>query len=591
MVNTILGYRLLKFKSETRNYTGDSWNLYDVQNLQILDKNDFDVCPFRDKLMNQDIFKVDSNGKFIEITHSSNRSLPIIPAILTFKKMYGKTSNNRYFFKATPDDTRVPEFIVPYKIKNMGFAKKLKNKYVIIKYESWEEKHPVGSIVSTIGDVEVLSHFYEYMLYCKSLHASIQQFTRDTLSFLRDVNEENHILQTLENPKYNIVDRREWEVICIDPKGSKDFDDGFGIKDVVLDDGTCCKLLSIYIANVPIWIDSMDLWSSFSERIATIYLPDRKRPMLPSILSDNLCSLQGGKTRFAFTLDIYVDREKYEIVKYEFLNTAVMITSNYDYDDKSSLLKDRIYAQTFNLISQMNHYKRYKYMDEILDSHDVIAYLMVMMNYLSAQDLKKHKTGIFRTIKLKTEYDIPEQTPNKIKRFIKGWNSTGGKYLKFEDYGSHELLNLDAYVHITSPIRRLVDILNIMLTMQNNGLMTFRDNTSMSDFYEKWTCDDSFDYINTSMRAIRRLQNKCELLAKCSNEPDILQTIYDGYCFDKLPRNDGLFQYVIYLPELKTVSKFTGPVDIEDFGCRKFQLYLFKDEGTFKQKIKMNLIE
>jgi exoribonuclease R len=100
-------------------------------------------------------------------------------------------------------------------------------------------------------------------------------------------------------------------------------------------------------------------------------------------------------------------------------------------------------------------------MDDILDSHDVIAYLMVMMNYLSAQDLKKHKTGIFRTIKLKTEYDIPEQTPKKIKRFIKGWNSTGGKYLKFEHYGSHQLLNLDAYVHITSPIRRLIDIFNI----------------------------------------------------------------------------------------------------------------------------------
>lgn len=583
--------KLLKFKCDDRTYKNTSWELYDVNNLKMVNKCDYDVVPIRDKLMNQDIFSVDEDGQFSEIIHSSNRTLPIIPAIISFKKMYGKTKKNKYFFKATPDDIRVPEFIVPYKIKTVGFAKKLKNKYIIIKYDNWDGKHPQGSIISTIGDVEILSHFYEYMLYCKSLHASIQQFTRDTLSFLRDINEEKLIQQTLENPKYNIVDRRNWDVICIDPKGSKDFDDGFSIRDSVIN-GDDCKLLSIYIANVPIWIDSMDLWSSFSERISTIYLPDRKRPMLPSILSDNLCSLQGGgKTRFAFTLDIYINRETYKITKYEFLNTAVMITANYDYDDTNALFKDRTYTQTFNLISQMNHYKRYKYIDEILDSHDVVSYLMVMMNYLSAQDLKKHKTGVFRTIKLKTDYDIPDNTPKDIKRFIQGWNSSGGKYLKFEEYGSHEILKLDAYVHITSPIRRLVDILNIMLTMKNNNLYDFTTNKSMNEFYEKWTCNESVDYINTSMRAIRKLQNRCQLLAKCVCEPSILEKLYNGYCFDKLDRNDGLFQYVVYLPDLKMVSKFTGPNDIQDFQCRKFKLYLFKDEGTFKQKIKMNLVE
>ena len=34
------------------------------------------------------------------------------------------------------------------------------------------------------------------------------------------------------------------------------------------------------------------LWRSFTKRVSTIYLPDKKRPMLPTILSDCLCSLQ-----------------------------------------------------------------------------------------------------------------------------------------------------------------------------------------------------------------------------------------------------------------------------------------------------------
>ena len=62
--------------------------------------------------------------------------------------------------------------------------------------------------------------------------------------------------------------------------------------------------LEQYISNVVFWMEILDLWESFDDRIATIYLPDRKRPMLPTILSDALCSLQENRIRFAFTLDI-----------------------------------------------------------------------------------------------------------------------------------------------------------------------------------------------------------------------------------------------------------------------------------------------
>jgi hypothetical protein len=186
---------------------------------------------------------------------------------------------------------------------------------------------------------------------------------------------------------------------------------------------------------------------------------------------------------------------------------------------------------------------------------------------------------------------MPENIPNNIQRFVKGWNSTGGKYLKFENYGEHEILNLDAYVHITSPIRRLVDIINIMIISTNGDNFEFVNSFEAIEFYNRWTNDDSITYINTSMRAIRKLQNRCQLLEKCYTDPQILIKLFNGYCFDKIDRNDGLFQYVVYIPELNMINKFTGQYDIEHFGTRKFQLYLFKDEGSFKQKIKMNLIE
>ena len=46
----------------------------------------------------------------------------------------------------------------------------------------------------------------------------------------------------------------------------------------------------------------MELWDSFSQRISTIYLPDRKRPMLANyIIRLPYVVLQENETRFAFT--------------------------------------------------------------------------------------------------------------------------------------------------------------------------------------------------------------------------------------------------------------------------------------------------
>ena len=53
------------------------------------------------------------------------------------------------------------------------------------------------------------------------------------------------------------------------------------------------------------------------------------------------------------------------------------------------------------------------------------------------------------------------------------------------------------------------------------------------------------------MRSIRKVQNDCNLLNICSENNEILDKIYDGFMFDKIYRNDALYQYMVYLPELK----------------------------------------
>ena len=65
---------------------------------------------------------------------------------------------------------------------------------------------------------------------------------------------------------------------------------------------------------------------------------------------------------------------------------------------------------------------------------------------------------------------------------------------------------------------------------------------------------------------------------------------YDGYIFDKLIRNDGLYQYIIFLPELKLTSKITIRDNFENFENKKCMLFLFNDEENFKQKIRVHIL-
>ena len=562
------------------NVSDRHYNEYDIINSSTsVPAEGINVDPVKSKLFNQDIFRVE-NDKVV-ILHSSIRSMPNIPAILVLEgnKRFGTNKKGRFLYRCIPDDRRFPEFLVPYTLK-LGFSKKLYNKYVIFAFAHWEDKHPVGCLVNVLGDVSILNHFYEYQLYCKSLYASIQQFTKKTMRKLKS-RSEDYFIETIMKT-YNIVDRRDRVIISIDPEESKDFDDAFGITDI--DDDKL--LLSIYISNVSFWIDIMGVWDSFSKRIATIYLPDRKRPMLPTILSDALCSLQEKRIRFAFTLDIVIRKSTYEIIETSYCNTSICVKENLRYDTKR-MSKNKMYKKTFKLVDNLN--KKYKYMENMHSCHDMIAYLMILMNYLTAKEMVKREIGIYRSVKGNKNFIAPEHLPKNVTKFLKMWNSFGGNYVKFENIESHDLLDFDAYVHITSPIRRLIDLLNIMTLQHSLGLLEFNEQSEL--FYKKWTEPDSFAYINQTMRSIRKVQNDCNLLKFCMINKEERDKLYDGFIFDKIIRGDALYQYMVYLPKLKMVNRFTSRYEKENHTQQRFKLFIFMDETRLKQKIRIELVE
>ena len=583
------------YKIHINDRNGSSWEVFDMDKFN---KIELDINPLENKLFTNDVFTVDKSRK-LTIVHSSIRSGPPIPGVLILdgNKTYGrekklidgqtytqnraKSAGGRLLYKCIPDDVRIPPFLVPYEIKSMGFSKVFKNLYVTINFESWEDKHPRAKLDNVIGPVDILDNFYEYQLYCKSLNASIQKFQKDTSKAIESKSHEG-IIDMIVKKFPTIEDRTDqskWYILTIDPLNSQDFDDAFSLMDI--DNNT--KMLSIYIANVTVWMDVLNLWSSFSRRISTIYLPDKKRPMLPTILSDCLCSLQQNVKRVAFVMDIYIKDGTVSDIKYN--NAIIKVKHNYTYEDPN-LLSDINYHQTLEVTQELS--RKYKYINNVRNSHELICYFMILINYHCARELIKHKTGIFRSTIMKRDFSVPETIPDDVAKFIKIWNSATGQYIDGSEISDtrHELLDVDAYIHISSPIRRLVDLLNMIKFQNNLNIITLSENADK--FYDKWLGE--INYINTTMRSIRKVQCDCSLLDLCHNSPEIMEKEYDGYLFDKIYRNDGLYQYVVFLPELKLSSRITLREKFDNFENKKFKLYLFDDEEKFKRKIRLHML-
>jgi hypothetical protein len=579
---------IYKIIINNRSYDEGSWSIIDP-NMGTDESLALALNPREAKLFSGDSFTYDTIDG-LKIIDSYVRTHLDIPAVLVLNnnKTYGRhPNNNKLLYKCVPDDISIPAFLVPYEIKNMGFSKVFVNIFVTIQFVNWNLTHPLGMLTQVIGPVDSCEHFYEYQLYCKGLNISLQKFNKATNKSLHDmtINKETFILDlSLSSKKDFIEDRTDWQVFTIDPAGSLDFDDAFSIK--VLDNGN--TLVSIYIANVAICLDRLNLWSAFAKRTSTIYLPDKKRTMLPVILSDCLCSLQANAARFAFTLDLEIDASGTIVFK-RFTNSIIKVFKNFAYEERS-LLRHPLYILLHSVVKQL--LTQYKYIKYINDSHDVVCYLMILMNYLSAKDMLGFKAGIFRSaIIQKSENNDEPLIPDDISQFIKIWRSTSGKYIDIGNLGddissiNHDVLELDAYIHITSPIRRLVDILNMIKFQECSGMYKLSD--AALEFYNYWIKD--IDYINSNMNTIKHVQNDCNLLHMCYNDPDILETLYDGYCFDEKALENDFYKYNIYLPELR-ITSIVICGKLAPYEKRQYKLFVFDNEEKMKKKIRLHLV-
>ena len=555
-----------------------NWNYYDGDTF-IEKKLEENFNPAIHKLFSEDVFIFKKNK--VEILHSVVRNYKNIAGVLLMDKTYGRLNNDKVFYKCLPHDKRLPNFLIPINVKkrnNISFEKNNFNKYITFTFKEWVNKHPIGCLQQTIGVTNNINNFFEYQLYSKNLNISISDFTQDASLKLKKESQ----IELIENIKYkykNFEDRTEEYIFSIDPGSCQDFDDAFSI--IKLKEN--CYKLSIYISNVSVILDYLDLWNRFSERVSTIYLPDRKRPMLPTILSENLCSLKKNEKRFAISLDLFI--EDYVIIEENFKNVLIEVKDNLTYKDANNLENENY--KLLHFVTK-NLSKNYKYINNTKDSHDLVSYYMLLMNNKIAEFQEKFKNGIYRSVNISKEPELPDNLKDEIASFFKIYHSLSGSYSKYENRSKHHYIfnKESSYLHFTSPIRRLVDLLNLIKFQENLGEIELNYNSKI--FYENWL--SRLDYINITMRSIKKVQNNCNLLFSCTTDNSLFEKVHSGYVFDKLERNDGLKQYSVYLENLNLINKIIIKDDLPNYMNCNFKLFVFMSENEIKKKIRLKII-
>ncbi|MCL2102306.1 MAG: RNB domain-containing ribonuclease [Fibromonadales bacterium] len=131
-------------------------------------------------------------------------------------------------------------------------------------------------------------------------------------------------------------DFRHLRIVCIDPDGARDHDDAISVEDIK--DG---YILGVHIADVSHFVrPGSELDKEAQKRGYTQYLPWIAVPMLPEILSADLCSLRENEDRFSFSCIMTLDK-KFKVRKYRFAKGLIKVNHSITYGQAVELFEKK----------------------------------------------------------------------------------------------------------------------------------------------------------------------------------------------------------------------------------------------------------
>ncbi len=308
---------------------------------------------------------------------------------------------------------------------------------VYVKMDEWTDPkvNPIGKIIKILGkkgdnNVEMESIVLERGFeigFPKQVEAEADEIEKNKIADIKS-----------EIPKR--TDFRNTLTFTIDPFDAKDFDDAISFKELENTDGEEKYEIGVHIADVSHYVkEGSELDKEALKRGCSIYLVDRTIPMLPEVLSDDVCSLNPHEEKLTFSA-WFILNKKGEVIDRKFGKTIINSDHRFTYEDAQEVLnkKEGKYFKelnTLNTIAKILQKEKFDkgaiefeqeeikfkldengkpigvYKKERLDTHKLVEEYMLLANREVAKyifDSIKHK-GKKDTGSIYRIHDLPDQ--------------------------------------------------------------------------------------------------------------------------------------------------------------------------------------
>ncbi|MGO4708137.1 ribonuclease R [Chryseobacterium sp. 2TAF14] len=202
---------------------------------------------------------------------------------------------------------------------------------VVVKMTEWKpgDKNPEGEILQVLGnpgehETEIHSILAEYGLP----YEFPEEVERDADKIDRKITDEEAAKRW---------DMRDVLTFTIDPKDAKDFDDALSMRK--LENGNW--EVGVHIADVSHYVvPGTILDDEAYQRATSVYLVDRVVPMLPEVLSNDVCSLRPNEDKYTFSA-VFELNDKAEIQKQWFGRTVIHSDRRFTYEEAQERIENK----------------------------------------------------------------------------------------------------------------------------------------------------------------------------------------------------------------------------------------------------------
>ena len=401
-----------------------------------------------------------------------------INEVLNYSKESG-IDNIIYFDEVINNILKSDIFIFDV-VDKQTILKKIKDNIKNIKKEKNRKVFYLNSLIEKINNEDIKNN-NSYLEYKYNINSN----------FNEAINSEVRKIVT----NYSISkERKEIDdyILTFDGIDAKEIDDALSVK--TLDNGNI--ILGVHIADPTEIIDKDSiLFDEASKRTTSIYLSDKTYSMFPEKISTDLISLKEGNYRPSITYYFEFDKNGI-LINYNFIKSIINVNKNMTYDDFNKILKMQSNDKLFMTINNLNnvslilqkYYNKDPLYEQINRSESnitntniigstsgerVIESSMIFTNYIVSKyfcdnnlpfifrnhtfdkkvidRLEKLKNNIIKDDNDKAYLGYIEMVKNMYPKAVYEINNKG-----------HFGLGIGSYCHITSPLRRMADVVGLL---------------------------------------------------------------------------------------------------------------------------------